>query len=98
MFTTQFEFDPFEFYTVTFEMYIEDKLVNKQQMQAPDKILIMQFLNAAQELAEDSRPIKIRMITPTVIWDEFNKKERVLENGLEFMNRAMESYERNKKY
>ena len=97
MFTTQFEFDPFEFYTVTFEMYIEDKLVNKQQMQAPDKILIMQFLDAAQKIAEDSRPIKIKMTTPTVIWDEFNKKEKVLQNGLEFMNRAMESYERNKK-
>lgn len=97
MFTTQFEFDPFEFYTVTFEMYIEDKLVNKQQMQAPDKILIMQFLDAAQKIAEDSRPIKIKMTAPTVIWDEFNKKEKVLQNGLEFMNRAMESFERNKK-
>ena len=97
MFTTQFEFDPFEFYTVTFEMYIEDKLVNKQQMQAPDKILIMQFLDAAQKIAEDSRPIKIKMTAPTVIWDEFNKKEKVLQNGLEFMNRAMESFEGNKK-
>lgn len=96
MVTTHFSFDPFEFYTVTFEMYIEDKLVNKQQMQAPEQILIMQFLNTAQELAQDSRPIKIKMIAPTVIWDEFNKKERTLENGLEFMNKAMESFEKNK--
>ena len=96
MVTTQFNFNPFEFYTVTFELYVEDKLVNRQQMQAPEQILIMQFLNTAQELSQDNRPIKIKMIAPTVIWDEFNKKERTLENGLEFMNRAMESFERNK--
>ena len=32
----------FEVYDVTFEVYIGDKLANKQQMQAPKEILMMQ--------------------------------------------------------
>ena len=38
-----FSFNMFETYEVTFEIYIEDKLINKQTMQAPKEILMANF-------------------------------------------------------
>ena len=36
--------DIFETYEVSFETYLEDKIVNKQTMQAPKQIIIANFV------------------------------------------------------
>jgi hypothetical protein len=40
--------DIFEPYEVTFEVYIEDNLTNRQQMQAPKEMIIANFLQTAK--------------------------------------------------
>lgn len=86
----------FEMYEVTFEIYIEDKLTNRQTMQAPKEMLIANFMQTAKQIKNDKRPIKIKMIRPEVIWDEFEKKQRVLNNEVELSNDTMIAWEENK--
>ena len=48
-------------------------------------------------MQNDKRPIKIKMIRPCVIWDEFDKEERVLNNEIELSNNAMVAWEESKR-
>ena len=81
---------------VTFEVYIEDKLTNRQQMQAPKQILITNFVQTARQVQNDKRPIKIKMIRPETIWDSFEQKQKVLNNEIELSNNAMVAWETSK--
>lgn len=81
---------------VVFEVYIEDKLTNKQQMQAPKDMIIANFLQTAKQIQNDQRPIKIKMIRPEVIWDSFEQKQKVLNNEIELSNNAMVAWQENK--
>ena len=92
-----FGFNMFETYEVTFEIYIEDKLANKQTMQAPKEILMANFIQTMQKIGEDKRPIRIKMSRPEIIWDRYENKEKVLENAVIFNNNAMVAYEENNK-
>lgn len=78
---------------VVFEVYIEDKLTNRQQMQAPKEMLIENFLQTAKQIQNDKRPIKIKMIKSVVIWDSFEQKQKVLNNEIELSNNAMTAWE-----
>lgn len=85
--------DVFETYEATFEVYIEDKLVNRQAMQAPKEMLMANFVQTAKQIQNDRRPIKIKMIVPVIIWDEFEQKQKVLNNEAVLSNRAMVDWE-----
>lgn len=74
---------------VIFEVYIEDKLTNRQQMKAPKEMLIANFLQTAKQMQADQRPIKIKMIRPEIIWDDFEHKQKTLNNEIELSNNAM---------
>jgi hypothetical protein len=89
--------DMFETHDVIFEVYIEDKLTNRQQMQAPKEMLIINFLQTAKQIQTDRRPIKIKMIRPEIIWDNFEQKQRVLNNEIELSNNAMVAWQESKK-
>lgn len=88
--------DIFEPYDVIFEVYIEDKLTNRQQMQAPKEMLIANFLQTAKQIQADRRPIKIKMIRPEEIWDKFEQRRRILNNEITLSNNAMVAWEANK--
>lgn len=88
--------DMFETYEVTFEVYIEDKLTNRQQIQAPKEALIMNFLQTAKQIQADRRPIKLKMIRPEIIWDKIEQRQKVLNNEIALSNNAMVSWEANK--
>ena len=87
--------DVFETYEVTFEIYVEDQLRNRQTMQAPKQIIIANFLQTAQQIQKEKTPIRFKMIVPYVFWDEFEQKQRVLNNGVEYSNDAMVIWEEN---
>ena len=89
--------DRFEMHEVIFEVYIEDKLTNRQQMQAPKQILITNFIETAKQIKNDQRPIKLKMIKPYVIWDEFDKQQKILNNEISLNNNAMDAWEANNK-
>ena len=84
-----------EMYEVIFEVYIEDKLTNRQQMKAPKEMLIANFVETAKQIKNDKRPIKIKMIRPYVICDEFEKQHRTLNNEIMINNNAMDIWEAN---
>lgn len=80
--------DMLEMHEVIIEVYIEDKLTNRQQMHAPKEILIANFIQTSKQMANDQRPIKFKMIRPELIWDEFEQKQKVLNNEIELSNAA----------
>ena len=86
-----------EMHEVIFEIYIEDRLANRQQMQAPKEILIANFIQTAKQIKVDKRPIKIKMIKQEVIWDDFEQQQKVLNNEIELSNDAMVAWEENRK-
>ena len=86
-----------EMYEVTFEVYVEDKLSNRQTMQAPKQIIIANFLQTAQKIQKEQTPIRFKMIVPYVFWDEFEQKQKVLNNGVEYSNDAMVIWEEENK-
>ena len=88
--------DMFETHEVTIEVYIEDKLTNRQQMQAPKEILIANFLQTAKQMQADRRPIKLKMIRPEEIWDKFEQRQRIINNEIVLSNNAMVAWEANK--
>lgn len=83
----------FETYEVTFEIHIEDKLVNKQTMQAPKEMLMVNFVQTVNQIGKDRRPMKIRMTRPEIIWDKYEKIEKILTNEVVFSNNAMLTWE-----
>lgn len=85
--------DMFETYNVFFEIYIEDKLTNRQTMQAPKEILKMNFLQTVDQISKDSIPIKIRMIYPETKWSKFENKQFTINNEISFLNNAMVTWE-----
>lgn len=80
-----------ETYQVIIETYIGNQCIQRQQLEAPEQMLKMQFMGLMQQIAQDNRPMKCKMILYDVIWDNIEKKQKVLENYVEFKNRLMES-------
>lgn len=85
-----------ESYEVSIEIYIEDKLVNKQQMEAPKEMLMINFIQNAQRFSNDIRPIKMVMIRPELFWDKFENKERIFNHEVAFSNNARIAWEGNR--
>ena len=85
--------DMFEPHEVIFEIYLEDKLANKQTMQASKEMLIANFMQVVQQIGNDARPMKIKMIVPETILDKFENKQKILNNEVMFSNNAMVSFE-----
>ena len=86
----------FETFKVTFETYLEDKLINRQEIEAPKEILMAQFIQLYEQVKQDKRPIKIKMSRPVIIWDNFENVEKSVPNVVAFSNNAMIAYEESK--
>lgn len=81
-----------DLYEVTFEVYVEDKLTNRQSMQAPKEMIMINFVQTAKQIQNDQRPIMLKLSRPEVIWDNFENKEKVLNCTIELSNRAMDAW------
>lgn len=86
----------FETHKATFEVYLEDTLIHKQTMQAPKEMLMMNFVQLYEQTKTDTRPIRVKMIVPMYIWHDYKNEQKVLDNGVEFLNNAMLSYQESK--
>lgn len=89
--------DIFETYEVVFEIYIEDKLTNRQQMQAPKEMIIANFIQTAKQIQADRRPIKLKMIRQEEIWDKFEQRRRTLNYEIALSNNAMVAWQESKR-
>lgn len=79
-----------ETYQVIIETYLGTECIQRQQLNAPEGILKAQFMGLMQQIAQENRPMCVKMIVPEVIWDDIEKKQKVLENYVEFRNKWME--------
>ena len=79
-----------ETYQVIIETYIGNQCIQRQSLNAPEQMLKMQFMGLMQQIAQENRPMRVKMIVPEVIWDEINKEQKVLNNYVEFRNKLME--------
>ena len=79
----------FDISEMTYEIYIGDQLVNRETIQAPFMIHKSQYLNLIQQVANDTRPMKFKIIKQEQIWDSFEQKTKILNNYIEFSNNAM---------
>lgn len=86
-----------DIYEVTFEIYIEDKMVQRQMMSAPKEMLIINFVQTMEQIGHDKRPMKIRMYRPTTIWDNFDNVNKTLNLETSFSNNAMIAWEEKNK-
>lgn len=86
----------FDMFEVTFEIYVEDKLVNRQIMKAPKEMLMINFIQTMEQLGQDQRPIRFKMHRPEVIWDRFEKKQKTINHEVVFLNNAMIAWEEDK--
>lgn len=87
--------DVFEMFKATFEVYLEDKLINRQVLQAPKEMLMVQFMQLYEQIAKEKRPMKVSMIVPQIIWDDFENKQKVIDAKVEFLNNALIAYQEN---
>lgn len=88
--------DMLEMHDVIIEVYIEDKLTNRQELKAPKDILIANFTQTAKQMKYDKRPIKLKMIRQETIWDNIEQRYKTLDNEIELKNDAMVAWEENK--
>jgi hypothetical protein len=86
----------FDIYEVMFEVYVEDRLTNKQVMQAPKEMIIINFVQLAEQIKKDKRPIMIKLIRPYTFWDNFEQKQKTINNEIALSNNAMDSWRENK--
>lgn len=75
---------------VILEVYVGNQLTNRQRMQAPKEMIMVNFMQTVNQVKDDARPIKIKMIKQDVIYDRFEDKQKVIDNYIEFTNNAME--------
>ena len=85
-----------DIFEVIFEIYVEDKLVQRQSAQAPKEFLLANFVQLAQQIKDDTRPLRVKMIYPVTIWDPFEQQQRVLDTGYDLRNNAMDAWMRDK--
>ena len=85
-----------DFEEVNFEVYIGNTLAQRQKLQAPKEMLMINFVQTIKRIANDKRPMKIKMIRQVIIEDNFENKEKSLNNEIEFSNNAMVDFEKDK--
>lgn len=90
-------FSDFETFKVDFEIYLEDKLVQRQSAEAPKEILIATFMQTMQQIAQDKRAMQFKMVKPVIIYDNFENKQKTLYHEILFKNNAMLAFEENNK-
>lgn len=86
----------FDIETVDFEIYIGNALAQRQRMQAPKEMLMANFLQTMQQIGNDKRPMKIKMVRQVIVEDKIENKDKALNCDVTFSNNAMIAFEGDK--
>lgn len=84
-------------YEIELEVYHQNRLINKQNIQAPKEMIMINFVQMMNQIGNDSRPMCIKMIRPITIWSKIEQKQKTLNNELEFSNNAMIAWQDSKR-
>lgn len=90
-----FGFNPFqeeEMDTYILEIKMGNQ-IQRQTIMGSDDMVQLQFIQLMQETGNSAQPYKIKLIRQDRIWDNYNSKERILNNYLQFANKKyMETF------
>lgn len=86
MFIKQMQ-DELELFVCTFEITVEDT-VHHQTMKAPRIIFEEQFKALAQDAAYSDKPMKVKLMRPVLIYDNFEHQWIEREHSVTFFNNA----------
>ena len=74
-------------YDAKIEVYIGDKLVQSDSLQAPQIILEQNYLNLLQSIiADKSRPMSVKLLVAQDIYDDNDNYLRTMWNSVESFN------------
>ena len=51
---------------------------------------MLTFIDTVNKIKNDKRPMKVKMIRQEVVYDKTEKKQKTMENYVEFRNNAMD--------
>lgn len=71
---------------VLLEQYIGNACVSRQKLSAPPEFLQAQFISLIQQVANQSQPMKIRMVRWEDVWSQIDNEWKKLELSIEFKN------------
>lgn len=71
---------------VLIEQYVGNACVSCQKVSAPPEILQVQFMQLVQQIASQSRPMKIRMVRWEDVWSQIDNEWKRLELDVVFQN------------
>lgn len=72
-----------ELFDILFEVFLEDKAILRQFITAPREVHERHFMVLFEQVRNDPRPLRLKMSRDIVIWDEFEKRQKVLTNSIE---------------
>lgn len=75
-----------EIHSVRFEIYHNNKLVQTQNMDAPEHFIIIQFINYAKQIRNSPEKFKVKLIKPEFVWIPWDNQRKILENCIEIQN------------
>ena len=75
-----------EVYEVEITAYLADKLIHQQRLQAPKPFIELKFTQLMEQVAYDNRPLKVKLSRNEIIWDNFEQKQKIIPNYIEFKN------------
>lgn len=81
-----FNFGFSESMDVLLEQYIGNTCVSRQQLSAPPEILQAQFMQLVEQVASQSKPMKIRMVRWEDVWNQIDGEWKKIECYIEFKN------------
>ena len=74
------------------EIYIlEIKMGNsiqRQQLQGTPDMVQLQFMQLMQEVGNTNQPIRLRISKQEEIWNQYSQSRKILENYIQFANKA----------
>jgi len=73
-----------------FECWLEieqDGRMSRQRMVAPRFVIEQQFMALVQQAASVASPVRIKMLRWDTVWDEFEQRQKQIENSIEFTNK-----------
>ena len=88
-----FSSENFQNEAVTFEIFLGNQLIHKQQISAPRFMIESMFMDYVQQLAARNDPMHLKMTGQFEFWDEFENCMKVLPKSIDYWNYNYEENE-----
>ncbi len=70
----------------TIELKIGNQ-IQRQRLQGDGQMVAVQFLQLLNQAANSNQPVKVKISKQEEIWNQYRKKNKILENYIQFANK-----------